>query len=668
MPVSQQHIGPDTRMGANLVDGGATFRTWAPSARDVYVVTDAGSTASWSSWTPNPSARLVERDDGTWAGFVPNIRDGAPYLFWIRGPVDGKGSEGFKRDPYARELAASPAYPNGPCLVRDPRAYPWHDGGWRPPAFNDLIIYQLHIGTFWAADAQGNDRRRSRYGTFLDVVERIPHLQALGVNAVQLLPIQEFNGDTGLGYAGLDFFSPEMEYEVEDPAELSRYLGTVNDLLGRKGLPPLSPADIAAGTSQLMCLVDLCHVHGIAVIFDIVYNHAGGGFDERSLNFYNRYPDNGDGETNKNNLYFGNGGHAGGFIFNYACGGVRRFLIDNAKFFLEEYRIDGVRYDHVIVIRESGGDGFCRELAREFRKTRPEAIQIAEYWSWDRAYPVTPQPDGFGFDAALDDRLRIALRTVLRQIAGGAGVHAELDRVRDALYRPQAYPAAWKAVQHLENHDIVLWDVWSNPPRERELRIPALAHYADRRSWYARSRSRAATTLLLTAPGIPLLFMGQEFLEDKPWSDDSRNWPQFLIWWDGLQSDGAMKDFLQFMTDLIRLRRSRPALRGEGVRVPQVHEQDRIIVMHRWVEGEGRDMMVVASFSESTRDGYSVEMPWPGLWHEVFNSDYYDHFPNPWVAGNGGSVVADGPAGRVYPHTARLRIPANGALVLAREA
>jgi 1,4-alpha-glucan branching enzyme len=129
-----------------------------------------------------------------------------------------------------------------------------------------------------------------------------------------------------------------------------------------------------------------------------------------------------------------------------------------------------------------------------------------------------------------------------------------------------------------------------------------------------------------------------------------------------------MQDFRRFVQDLVRLRRRYPALSGEGIRVPQVRERDRVIVMHRWVEGEGRDVVVVASLNESTLEACSVDMPGPGEWREVFNSDVYDHFPNPWAAGNAGLVRADGPPGSVYPHTARMRIPANGALVFTREA
>jgi 1,4-alpha-glucan branching enzyme len=644
-------------MGATLVDGGTTFRTWAPSARDVYVVTDPGNDDPWLQWIPDPAQRLIPLGDETWAGFVPGIAEEAPYLFWVRGPEGG--TEGFKRDPFARELGVDPAFPNCPCLVRKANSYPWHEAGWNPPAFHDLIIYQLHVGVFWAVDGWGRDRRR-HYGRFLDTIERIPYLRDLGINAIQLLPIQEYDGDFGLGYAGVDYFSPEMTFQVEDPAEISRHLSVINAMLAERGHPPLASADLAPGPNQLKCLIDLCHLNGIAVIFDLVYNHAGGGFGDRSLFFYDRQAW---GDDNRS-LYFTRAGWAGGKVFAYWKAPVRQFLIDNAVACLAEYPIDGIRYDEVTVIHHNGGDDFCRDLAGTVRYVRPQAVQIAEYWDWDRAFPITRSPGGLGFDAALGDGFRDAMRGVLGQASGGADADVNLDRVSDALRPPDGFPAAWTVVQCLENHDVVRWDYSTNRPRAP--RIPTLASPIDRRSWYARSRSRVATTLLLTAPGIPMLFMGQEILEDKPWHDDVANWSQFLIWWDGLASDRTMRDFLRFTTDLLRVRRYRAALRGEGVRVPQVHERDRVIVMHRWVEGSGQDVVVIASLNERTLDDYPVEMPWPGRWHEIFNSDFYDEFPNAHVVGNGGGVMADGPGGRTYPQTARMRIPANGAIILAR--
>ncbi|HEY3059740.1 MAG TPA: hypothetical protein VGL99_12275 [Chloroflexota bacterium] len=139
-----------------------------------------------------------------------------------------------------------------------------------------MIIYQLHVGAFWRVDAEGADCR-TMYGHFLDVLERIVYLRQLGVTTIQLTPITEYDQEYGRGYAGLDFFSPEMTYQVEDASRLARHLRIANDLLIKRGQPPLSINDIEAGPNQLKCLVDLCHVYGMAVIFDIVYNHAGGG-------------------------------------------------------------------------------------------------------------------------------------------------------------------------------------------------------------------------------------------------------------------------------------------------------------------------------------------------------------------------------------------------------
>jgi 1,4-alpha-glucan branching enzyme len=664
MTVLETPLGRHTPMGATLHPGGALFRTWAPNAQDVYVVTDAGATSEWTIWSPVPSDRLVPLGDGTWAGFVPSLGEGDPYLFWVRGPLGG--SEGFKRDPYARELASKPDFPNCPCLIRHPATYSWRATAWRPPSFHELIIYQLHVGVFWAVDSAGADRRRT-YGRFLDIVEKIPYLRSLGVTAIQLLPVQEYSGDFSLGYNGLDYFSPEMTFQVEEPDQVERYLTTVNAMLPAGGRPQLSLSELLPGPNQLKCLIDLCHLNGIAVIFDLVYNHAGGGFDDRSIAFFDRMrPGGAPWQDDKATLYFGNGEHAGGLVFDYERDGVRDFLINNARFLLDEYRIDGIRYDQVsVAFNHPHGERFCRDLAGTIGYHRPESIQIAEYWNWDRARAVEPPPDGLGFDATLSDGLRNSMRARLSEASSGREARVRLNDLKEELDAPPGFPAAWRAVQALEDHDIVRWDHERRVPRAP--RIAKLAGGGDARSWYARSRSRVATTLLLTAPGIPMLFMGQEFLEDKPWHDDVVNWSEFLIWWEGLNDrDRHMRDFQRFVADLIHLRRLRPSLKGEGVAVPQVHEIDRILVMHRWVVGEGRDLVIVASFNENTLDDYPVEFPWPGQWKEIFNSDYYDHFPNPWVSGNHGSVVANGPPGGVYVHSARIKIPANTALIFAR--
>lgn len=152
----------------------------------------------------------MRQEDGTWAGFVPGVGEGTPYLYW----VVGEGSQGPKRDPYARELGVWPPFPGCDCLVRSPHTYPWHDQGFRPPPFHELILYQLHVGVFSALDSRGRDVRRERRGRLLDLLERLPYLRELGVNALLLLPIQEFPTRFSLGYNGTDYFSPESDYQV----------------------------------------------------------------------------------------------------------------------------------------------------------------------------------------------------------------------------------------------------------------------------------------------------------------------------------------------------------------------------------------------------------------------------------------------------------------------
>ena len=208
--------------------------------------------------------------NGFWAGFVPGIKDGDLYRFY----VVGTGSEGFKRDPYARELEFN-GYPDCNCIVRDPGDYKWHDAGFRPPAFNELIIYQFHIGVFYAKDAAGKDIRPGRVCKILDVVDRIEYFADLGVNAVMPLPFQEYQGENSLGYNGTDLFSPEMDYAVP-AADLAPYVARVNRLLAAKGFAPLTAAQLTGQINQFKAFIDLCHLYGIAVIADVVYNHAGG--------------------------------------------------------------------------------------------------------------------------------------------------------------------------------------------------------------------------------------------------------------------------------------------------------------------------------------------------------------------------------------------------------
>jgi 1,4-alpha-glucan branching enzyme len=224
---------------------------------------------------------------------------------------------------------------------------------------------------------------------------------------------------------------------------------------------------------------------------------------------------------------------------------------------------------------------------------------------------------------------------------------------------PAGFGEQWRFVQGPENHDIVY--------RGREERVARLADPSNPRSWHGRSRARVATGLSLAAPGIPMLFMGQEFLEDKQWADDFVAHAGLLLHWAGLDAgDRQMLDHVRCVRELLALRRREPALRGQGFRIVHVHDANRVLAFHRWVEGEGRDVMVVAHLGNAHRFGYRIGFPAAGAWREVFNSDVYEHWVNPHVAGNGGRVDAAAEPLHGFAASAALVLPANAMLVFAR--
>jgi 1,4-alpha-glucan branching enzyme len=634
MPASMDHVNDKTPMGANLIAGGATFRCWAPKARSVHVIGD------FNNHQCNDNSLLNRVANGHWCGFMPNVKDRQRYMFY----VVGEASEGPKRDPFARELQSP--FPSE-CIIREPD-FPWHDTGYATPQFHDFVIYQLHVGVFFAPNLP------KKAGTFLDVARKIPYLSELGVTALQLLPIQEFHSQFSKGYNGTDYFSPEMDFAVED-ADLAPYVAQVNQLLDAKGLKRYAVEELRGEMNQLKALIDLCHIYGLAVLLDVVYNHAGGEFGDQSMYFFDRQhggPGNGD------KLYFSDTGHAGGLVFDFSKPEVRDFLIQNAKYFLDEYRVDGFRYDQVSVIDHDGqphGWRFCQDLTSTLNHHRPQALDLAEYWNVN-PYVVKSGPAGAGFDTTLTDGLRNAIRGVIKEASQPDDRPLNMSNLAGNLW-PHGLSEQWRFVQGPENHDIVY--------RDREQRIARLGDPSNPRSWYGRSRARVATGISLTAPGIPMLFMGQEFLEDKQWADDFENHPGLLLHWVGLdQGDKQMIDHLRFTRELIRLRWQYPALRGQGFRVVDAHNENRVLAFHRW--GDGPDVMVVAHLGNRSRFHYRIGFPSAGRWREVFNSDVYENWVNPAVTGNGSGVQADNQPMHGFEYSASLVLPANSLLVFAK--
>ncbi len=636
MTASLDHISSDTPMGANLIADGATFRVWAPHARTVHAIGEFNN-------RQRTDASLLTRDEsGHWRGFIPGVKDRQRYMFY----VVGEGSEGPKRDPYARELESP--FPSE-CIIR--RAdFPWHESGFVTPPFHELVIYQLHVGTFFTPNLP------HKGGTFLDVAHKLPYLAELGVTALQLLPIQEFQTSFSLGYNGTDYFSPEMDFAVSD-ADLPLYIVELNRMLDARGFRRYHTDELRGEMNQLKALVDLAHLHGLAVILDVVYNHAGGEFGEQSLYCFDcQQP----GEGQRHSLYFSDKGHAGGLVFDFAKPEVCDFLIQNGKFFLTEYRVDGFRYDQVSVIDHDGaphGWRFCQDLTSTLHTHRPSALHHAEYWNVNPVV-VLPVPEGAGFDTTLTDGFRIAIRNTIEHASAPDDRPLDMTGLGQALW-PDGFRESWRFVQGPENHDVVY--------RDREQRIARLADPSNPRSWYGRSRARVATGLSLTAPGIPMLFMGQEFLEDKQWADDFVSHHDLLLNWPGLdKNDPQMLDHVRFVRELLALRRRLPGLRGQGFRLMHVHDQNRVLAFHRWVEDAGHDAIVIVHLAPFHRFGYRIGFPADGEWREVFNSDVYENWVNPDVVGNNGRVIADPYPLHDFSHSGALTLPANSIVIFTR--
>jgi maltooligosyltrehalose trehalohydrolase len=355
---------------------------------------------------------------------------------------------------------------NGASRLVDHAAFHWTDESWQPPPLGSAVIYELHVGTFTSA------------GTFEAVIERLDHLLDLGVTHVELMPIAEFPGTRGWGYDGVDLWAPRHAY---------------------------------GGPEGLKRLVDACHGRGLAVILDVVYNHLG-----PAGNYLGRF-----------GPYFTDRYHTPwGQAVNFDGAGsdeVRRFVCDNARMWLRDYHLDGLRIDAVHAIVDTSAVHVLEQLAEEIDELEPELgrslVLIAESNLNDPRLIRPREQGGYGLDAQWADDLHHALHTVLT--GERDGYYVDFGTVADlakALERAFVYDGRYSVfygrrhgrapdglsghrfVVCLQNHDQV-------GNRARGERISHLI---------GLGRLKVGIGLLLTAPFIPLLFQGQEWAASAP--------------------------------------------------------------------------------------------------------------------------------------------------------
>ena len=421
-----------------------TFELWAPRADNVALrireVTHA----------------MEPLDGGCWSVTVPDAGPGIDYMFIVD---DGKPVP----DPRSNW---QPSGVHGASRLVDHSRFSWTDRHWQAIPLPAGVIYELHIGTFTPG------------GTFRAGIECLDHLVRLGITHVELMPVNEFSGDWGWGYDGVDLYSPHHAYG--------------------------SPDDLKA-------LVDACHAKGLAIVLDVVYNHFG-----PSGNYLNQF---GPYTTEAYKTPWGSAVN----LDRAGSDQVRRFFCDNALMWLRDYHFDGLRLDAVHAFIDRSAVHFLEQLASEVDALASELgrhlVLIAESDLNDPRIVTSREANGYGIDAQWSDDFHHALHTVLTGEHNGYyedfGSLAQLAKalhqayVFDGIYsphrdrmhgRPPAKLSGHHFLAYAQNHD----QVGNRARGERLSQLVTLG------------RQKIAAALVLTSPFVPMLFQGEEFGASTP--------------------------------------------------------------------------------------------------------------------------------------------------------
>lgn len=454
--------------GAELIDGGVRYRTWCKHANVSVVIVDHDS-------------KVLRQ--------IPLEPDGGGYF-------SATDPEGRARDLYQYKFGESEGWPDpasrfqpvgvhGPSMVVDPTVFSWSDDGWQAPPYSDLVIYELHIGTFTAE------------GAFRAAIEKLPELVALGVNAIEIMPIADFSGDRNWGYDGVSLYAPSRAYGDPD---------------------------------DFRSLVDAAHAHGLAVILDVVYNHMGP--DGNYLGVYHS------GYFNPNHKTpWGAGLH-------FEAAAVREFFADNAPYWMREFHIDGFRLDATHAIQDSSKRHILAEISERVHSLG--GFLVAED---DRNEPEllrAVEQGGLGFDGVWSDDFHHVVRVMLTQQREGyyenfLGTPAELAETLEHgwLFRGQRKRedgelrggesiefAPEQFVYCISNHD----QVGNRAFGER------LGHIIEPAAY------RAASALICLVPYNPMFFMGQEWNATTPFQFFTQHNAQL----GKLVTEGRRREFANF--------------------------------------------------------------------------------------------------------------------------
>ena len=427
-----------------LPGGGVRFRLYAPSATHVAIHLEMPGTSETLQRT------LVRTESGFHEIDLIEAGPGTRYSF----SIDGLHAP----DPAARY---APDGVHGPSVVVDPAAYEWRSDSWRGRPWPETIFYELHVGTF------------TPRGTFAAVAERLADLAALGITALQIMPLAEAPGTRNWGYDGVLLFAPSHNY------------GTPDDL---------------------RALVDRAHELGIAVYLDVVYNHFG-----PEGNYLHAYAP--EFYTERHRTPWG----AAIDVEHRERTHVRAFFIANAQYWLREFHLDGLRLDAVHAIYDGDDRAFLRELAAAVHAGADRRVYLVvenednesalldagfrAQWNDDAHHAAhvlaTGQRDGYYSDYATDPLWQFG-----RTLTAGFAYQGEPSAYRKGVPRgePSGHLPLVAFVNFVQNHDQI-------GNRAFGERIASLA---------PAPAVRAIVAATLLAPSIPMLFMGEEWAATTP--------------------------------------------------------------------------------------------------------------------------------------------------------
>ena len=442
-------------MGAIPMDGATRFKVWAPHAQAVSVIGD------FNGWAGEKNP-LRRGEGGMWSGEVAGAAVGQQYQFEIR----NEDKVLRKNDAYARQLHAEKS-----TSVIYADTFKWNTPAPVASKWNDLVLYELHVGTF-----DSTTGKRDGSGTFDTVIARLPYLKSLGVNALQVMPLMAFPNKRSWGYSLTNPFCVEPGY---------------------------------GGPDGLKKLVDVAHALGIALIIDVVINHFGP--DDLDLWQYDGWSEN-----DKGGIYLYNDHRAwtpwGENRPDFGRGEVRQYLRDSALIWLEEFRFDGLRMDATLFIRNTRGEEdrpdcdlpegwtLMQWINDEVERFFPGRLLIAEDLQRNEWITKPVCEGGLGYQTQWDPSFCYPVRQNVCTPADEQRSMAAIARAIEFSYNND--PA--QRVIYSDSHD---------QDANGQSRLPQQIDPQDAEGYFARKRSTLAAGLVMTSPGVPLLFEGQEFLE-----------------------------------------------------------------------------------------------------------------------------------------------------------